>query len=119
MLLMKVPALNSPRSISFKRFSQRPVNSADFNNSLSIKFIRSIPVWVGSTIFFFLSIYFLLNKVSIILALVEGLPIPFSFINSLISSSSTCFPAVSIALNKLASLKFLGGFVSFSVNEGS
>ena len=119
MLLIKVPALNSPRSISFKRFSHLPVSSADFNNSLSIIFIKSIPVCVGKTSFFLRSIYFLLNKVSIILALVDGLPIPFSFINSRKSSSSTCFPAVSIARNKLASVKFLGGFVSFSKNEGS
>ena len=42
--LIKFPALNSPRSISFNRFSQRPVNSADFNNSLSIILIKSIPV---------------------------------------------------------------------------
>ena len=118
-LLMKFPALNSPRSISFKRFSHRPVNSADFSNSLSIILIKSIPVWVGSTNFFLRSIYFLRNNVSIILALVDGLPMPFSFINSRISSSSTCLPAVSMARNKLASVKFLGGFVSFSRKEGS
>ena len=42
--------------------------------------------------------YFLLNKVSIIFARVEGLPIPFSFINSRKFSSSTCLPAVSAAV---------------------
>ena len=40
---------------------------------------------------------------NIILALVDGLPIPLSFINSRISSSSISLPAVSIDRNKLAS----------------
>ena len=74
---------------------------------------------VGSTCFLFLFIYLRLKRVSIILARVDGLPIPFSFINSRISSSSTCFPAVSIALNKVASVNCLGGLVCFSKKEGS
>ena len=63
--------------------------------------------------------YLRLNSVSIILALVEGRPIPFSFIKSRNSSSSTCLPAVSIARNNDASVNCFGGLVSFSKKEGS
>ncbi len=73
---------------------------------------------VGKICFLLRLRYFRLKSVSIIFARVDGLPIPFSFINSLISSSSTCLPAVSIAPNKVASEKCLGGLVSFSKNDG-
>ena len=119
MLAINMPALNIPFSISFNCFSHKPVSSADFNNSFCIVSISCMPVGVGSTCFFFLSMYLRLNKVSIILARVEGLPIPFSFMSSRISSSSTCFPAVSMALSKVASVNCLGGLVCFSKNEGS
>jgi hypothetical protein len=46
------------------------------------------------------------------LALVDGRPIPFSFINSRKSSSSICLPQFHMA-NKVASVNWLGGFVSF------
>ena len=52
------------------------------------------------------------------LARVEGLPIPLAFIKSLNSSSSTSLPAVSMERSKVASVKFLGALVSFSKNEG-
>ena len=51
-------------------------------------------------------------------ALVEGRPIPFSFKASLSSSSSTDFPAVSMARNNVASVYGLGGWVHFSAKEG-
>ena len=47
------------------------------------------------------------------LARVEGLPIPLAFIKSLNSSSSTCFPAVSIARNSVASVYCFGGMFLF------
>ena len=81
--------------------------------------INWIPVSVGITCFLFRFIYFLRNKVSIILARVEGRPIPFSFIISRSSSSSTCLPAVSIARSSEASVNWFGGLVCFSRNEGS
>ena len=51
-------------------------------------------------------------------ALDDGLPMPFSFNAARSSSSSTNLPAVSIALNNVASVYGLGGVVHFSVNVG-
>jgi len=66
--------------------------------------MSSIPVVVAKIRFLSLRMYCRLNNVSMIFARVEGRPIPFSFIRSRSSSSSTCFPAVSMALNKSASV---------------
>jgi hypothetical protein len=46
---------------------------------------------LAKPVFLFLTIYWRLKGFHIILARVDGRPIPFSFINSRKSSSSTCF----------------------------
>ena len=81
--------------------------------------INWMPVCVGKICFLFRMMYCRLKSVSIIFARVEGRPIPFSFINSRSSSSSICFPAVSMARSKVASENKLGGFVAFSRKDGS
>ena len=94
----------SPFSILRSLDSHSPVSSGLLRTSSSIVSIKSIPIEVATRFFFLRSMYFLRNKVSMILARVEGLPMPLFLSISRSSSSSTCFPAVSIALSKVASV---------------
>ena len=55
--------------------------------------------------------YSRVSNVSMMLARVAGVPSPFSFIASDSSRSSSVFPAVSIAVSKVASLSRGGGRV--------
>ena len=66
--------------------------------------MSAMPVRVANRFFFFFSMYWRLNRVSMMLARVDGRPMPFSFMTSRISSLSTSFPAVSMALSSVASV---------------
>ena len=66
--------------------------------------INSRPVAVGNIDLRCLAMYLRRKRVSIMAARVEGRPMAFYFKASRKESSSTFFPAVSIALSKVASV---------------
>ncbi|MNO89674.1 hypothetical protein D3C76_811650 [compost metagenome] len=96
-----------PLDISFKRRSHCPVISGEVNSSMPAPRINSIAVRPFCVMAIFLpciSMYPTFFSRSIVAARVAGVPRPESFMASRSSSSSICFPALSIARSSVPSV---------------
>jgi len=109
---MNGPSASSPRSIRWSRASQCPVISGLFTVGSTVE-ISAIPFSVASRAFPCLARYFRSSSVSMIPARVAGVPSPVSRMASESSFSSSAFPAVSMAVSSVASVKRGGGWVRF------
>jgi hypothetical protein len=93
----------SPRTIRASFCSHCPVSSADVSSGERSMVMSATPFGVATSDFFSRLTYSRLSNVSMMAARVAGVPRPASFMASRSSSSSICFPAVSIASSRVAS----------------